>query len=186
MYRLREDSANIAGEQKIVWGEGPIPAIIALVGEAPGASEEKEGRPFVGQAGKFLNKTLESVGLNRDEIYITNLVKIRTTKVANNRLSNRAPSKVEVETWKDVLFRELEIVSPKLVVCLGSLAAETLIHRGFAISRERGKWFAGTNISRIMATFHPSYVLRMKKDISKLFEMDFHRVSEEFARISGS
>lgn len=147
----------------LVWGEGNPDAAIVIVGEAPGAQEDRLGRPFVGMAGQLLDRELAMAGISRDEVYITNVVKCRPTSSQGGTRANRPPTAHDIAAWRDLLMRELELISPAVVLCLGAVAASTLIHPGFAMNAERGKWFDGPFGSRAMATFHPAYLLRRQQ-----------------------
>lgn len=150
----------VCGSSNLVWGEGNLSAGLALVGEAPGQTEDRMRKPFVGRAGKLLDAELALAAISRSEIYITNVVKCRPVVVKNGRESNRAPNTREVLAWQDILMRELELISPRVILCLGAIAASQLIHPGFRMNLERGKVFDGPFGSLVIATFHPSYVLR--------------------------
>lgn len=133
-----------------------------LVGEAPGREEAESGHPFVGTAGKVLSALLNRLAIPRETIWITNTYKIRpVTERGPNRV-NRAPRPSEVKAHRWILDREIEIIRPRVIVCLGSVAASALIHPNFRVTEDRGCWFDGPNGSRIMATFHPSYLLRLR------------------------
>lgn len=128
---------------RVVFGEGDPHSPMAIVGEGPGEREEQEGRPFVGRAGQLLDKILTNVGLRRDEIWLTNVLKRRASEVVDGRVKNRLPRASELAVYKELLDRELKIVSPKLILCLGNLAANVLIHRNFRMTREHGQWYCG-------------------------------------------
>ncbi len=166
---------------KLVWGEGNLDSSIVIVGEAPGAEEDKLGRPFVGQAGRFLNRELAAVGLSRNEIYITNVIKCRPLALVAGRRSNRTPTSNEIAAWRDTLIREIETVLPHIVLCLGVIAASTLIHPAFSLNVERGLWFDGPLGIKMMATFHPAYILRRQaygdEESLRLFREDLAAVS---------
>lgn len=132
---------------------GPVTADIMFVGEAPGANEDEQGVPFVGKSGQELDKMLAALGWDRDSIYITNVIKCRPPE-------NRTPQKAEVASCFRHLKSEIEMVKPKVIVCWGSLAANTLIHPDFKITNEMGHWFENKGI-RYIAAFHPSYILRL-------------------------
>lgn len=170
---------------RVVWGEGSLTARIAIVGEAPGDKEEKLGRPFVGPAGSLLEKELENVGIARDEVWITNVVKCRPTRESGGRTINRTPTAKEVRIWQEMLVQELEIISPEIVVCAGALAANTLIHKDFALTKERGEWFH-TLFGSAIATYHPAYLLRqVGSDWDRTmeeFRSDLRRVAEAISR----
>jgi uracil-DNA glycosylase family 4 len=140
------------GRTKLVFGDGNPNAQLVFVGEGPGRDEDAQGLPFVGRAGKLLNQMIEAMGLHRQDVYICNVVKCRPPE-------NRAPEKDEVETCSPFLLRQLDAIAPKVIVCLGSIAAQTLLETNRGISHFRGQWleFRGT---KLMATYHPAYLLR--------------------------
>ena len=140
------------GRTKLVFGDGNPKAEIVFVGEGPGRDEDQQGLPFVGRAGKLLTQMIEAMGLQRKDVYICNVVKCRPPE-------NRAPEKDEVETCSPFLLRQLDAIAPKVIVCLGSIAAQTLLETNRGISHFRGEWmqFRGT---KLMATYHPAYLLR--------------------------
>lgn len=166
----------------LVWADGPPDAKIALVGEAPGDKEEKLGRPFVGPAGKLLDRELAGVGLDRDDIWVTNVVKCRPTREMGGRMINRAPTAGEVRAWEQLLVEELQTVSPRIIICAGALAAKTLIRRDFALTKERGIWFDGPFGTQAIATFHPAYILRQINEdwdrAIEAFRLDLAQVAE--------
>jgi DNA polymerase len=132
-----------------------------LVGEAPGKQEVQHGIPFVGPAGKVLDRLLDRLAIPRSELWISNVVKIRPLAVGTRHEVNRPPTAAEVATYRSFVEREIEIIHPKVIVCLGSVAASALIHRDFKIRDERGCWFTGADGIRRLATYHPSYLLRL-------------------------
>jgi uracil-DNA glycosylase family 4 len=140
------------GRTKLVFGDGNPKADLVFVGEGPGRDEDAQGLPFVGRAGKLLTQMIEAMGLQRQDVYICNVVKCRPPE-------NRAPEKDEVETCSPFLLRQLDAISPKVIVCLGSVAAQTLLETNRGISHFRGEWldFRGR---KLMATYHPAYLLR--------------------------
>lgn len=168
-------------ETKLVWGEGNLDSSVVIVGEAPGAEEDKLGRPFVGQAGRLLNRELAAVGLSRNEVYITNVMKCRPLALVDGRRSNRTPTSKEIAAWRDMLIREIETVSPSILLCLGGIAASTLIHSAFSLNAERGRWFDGPLGTKAIATFHPAYILRRQAygegESLQLFREDLATVS---------
>jgi len=140
------------GRNKLVFGDGNPNAQLVFVGEGPGRDEDAQGLPFVGRAGKLLNQMIEAMGLQRKDVYICNIVKCRPPE-------NRAPEKDEVEICSPFLLRQLDAIAPKVIVCLGSVAAQTLLETNRGISQFRGQWldFRGR---KLMATYHPAYLLR--------------------------
>jgi uracil-DNA glycosylase family 4 len=137
---------------KIVFGDGNPKAQLVFVGEGPGHDEDMQGLPFVGRAGKLLTQMIEAMGLQRKEVYICNVVKCRPPE-------NRAPERDEVEQCSPFLLRQIDSIAPKVIVCLGSTAAQTVLATNRGISQFRGQWleFRGR---KLMATYHPAYLLR--------------------------
>lgn len=140
----------------LVFGTGSESSKIMFIGEGPGEQEDLKGEPFVGPAGKLLDTMLYLIGLNRSEVYIANIVKCRPP-------NNRDPKQEEQSACRRWLERQIALVSPKLIVCLGRIAAMALIDENFRITREHGQWY-NVDGRRIMATYHPSALLR---DVSK-------------------
>ena len=140
------------GRTRLVFGDGNPNAQLVFVGEGPGRDEDAQGLPFVGRAGKLLTQMIEAMGLQRQDVYICNVVKCRPPE-------NRTPEKDEVETCSPFLLRQLDAIAPKVIVCLGSVAAQTLLETNRGISHFRGEWleFRGR---KLMATYHPAYLLR--------------------------
>jgi uracil-DNA glycosylase len=137
---------------KIVFGDGNPKAELVFVGEGPGHDEDMQGLPFVGRAGKLLTQMIEAMGLQRKDVYICNVVKCRPPE-------NRAPEKDEVAECSPFLLRQIDAIAPKVIVCLGSTAAQTILETNLGISHFRGQWleFRGR---KLMATYHPAYLLR--------------------------
>ena len=136
----------------IVFGDGNPKAELVFVGEGPGADEDAQGLPFVGRAGKLLTQMIEAMGLQRKDVYICNVVKCRPPE-------NRQPEEEEVSTCSPFLFRQIDVIAPKVIVCLGAVAAKTLLQTNRGISQFRGEWleFRGR---KLLATYHPAYLLR--------------------------
>src|SRR5581483_6997120 len=137
---------------KIVFGAGNSRARLVFVGEGPGHDEDMQGLPFVGRAGKLLTQMIEAMGLQREDVYICNVVKCRPPE-------NRKPEDDEVEICSPYLHRQLDVIGPKAIVCLGAVAAQTLLNTKDPISKFRGNW-ADLRNTRLMATYHPAYLLR--------------------------
>src|SRR5215472_1688887 len=125
---------------------------LVFVGEGPGADEDAQGLPFVGRAGKLLTQMIEAMGLQRKDVYICNVVKCRPPE-------NRTPEEDEVSACSPFLLRQLDVISPKVIVCLGAVAAKTLLKTNRGISQFRGQWLDFRS-SKLMATYHPAYLLR--------------------------
>ena len=137
---------------KIVFGDGSPKAQLVFVGEGPGHDEDVQGLPFVGRAGKLLTQMIEAMGLQRKDVYICNVVKCRPPE-------NRQPEEDEVSTCSPFLLRQIDVIAPKVIVCLGAVAAKTLLQTNRGISQFRGEWleFRGR---KLLATYHPAYLLR--------------------------
>lgn len=160
--------------KNVVIGEGSESAEIVLIGEGPGEQEDIQGVPFVGPAGQLLDKMLEMIDLDRKKVYIANTVKCRPPK-------NRDPQESEQAACREWLDRQLALIDPKIVVCLGRIAARSLIKPDFRITREHGEWFDIAS-RRYMATFHPSALLRDPYKRPEAFE-DLRILRSEIRRI---
>lgn len=149
---------------KVVFGEGNPDAPLVFVGEGPGQNEDATGRPFVGRAGVLLDECLRENGMTRKHVYITNIVKCRASLIENGRVKNRPPRTDEIDTCVPLwLYKQLEVIRPLVIVCLGGPAASTLIQRNFRIMQDRGKWFTTCKHARYcMAALHPAYILRQE------------------------
>lgn len=158
LLRIREDLGECTRcklhkhRHTIVFGDGNPNAQLVFVGEGPGADEDAQGLPFVGRAGKLLTQMIEAMGLQRKDVYICNVVKCRPPE-------NRTPEEDEVSTCSPYLLRQLDVISPKVIVCLGAVAAKTLLKTNRGISHFRGQWLDYRS-SKLMATYHPAYLLR--------------------------
>jgi uracil-DNA glycosylase len=141
-----------ARRRNIVFGAGNPRAELVFVGEGPGQEEDIQGLPFVGRAGQLLTQMIEGMGLQRKDVYICNVVKCRPPE-------NRTPEKDEVATCSPFLLRQLAAIQPKVIVCLGAVAAQMLLGTNQSISRFRGQWFDFRG-ARLLATYHPAYLLR--------------------------
>jgi DNA polymerase len=140
------------GRTNIVFGVGSMKAELVFVGEGPGHDEDLKGEPFVGRAGKLLTQMIEAMGLRRQDVYICNVVKCRPPE-------NRLPEKDEITTCSPFLYRQIDVIRPKVICCLGSCASQTLLQTTQGISRFRGEWFDFRG-SKLIATYHPAYLLR--------------------------
>jgi uracil-DNA glycosylase family protein len=143
-----------------VFGRGPVPAKLMLIGEAPGDKEDDIGEPFVGPAGKLLDDALESAGIDREEVYVTNAVKHFKWEPSGKRRLHAKPSSREIAACRPWLEAEIQIVSPRIIVCLGSTASQSLMGRSFRITRQRGQILATPNDLPLISTWHPSALLR--------------------------
>jgi uracil-DNA glycosylase len=145
--------------QRLVFGVGDPKALLMFIGEAPGAEEDLQGEPFVGEAGQLLNRLLDKLGISRQEIYITNVVKSRPPK-------NRTPEAEEIAACRPFLLKQIRAVHPQMIVTLGAVATQALLESKAPISRLRGHWQQWQGIA-VMPTFHPSYLLRVPKERQK-------------------
>lgn len=158
LLKIREDIGDCTrcklhrGRNKIVFGDGSPKAQLVFIGEGPGADEDAQGLPFVGRAGKLLTQMIEAMGLQRKDVYICNVVKCRPPE-------NRTPEPDEVETCSPYLLRQIDVINPKVLVCLGAVAAKTLLETNKGITQFRGQWLEWRG-RKLIATYHPAYLLR--------------------------
>ena len=156
--RIREDIGDCTrcklhkGRTKIVFGTGSPNADLMFVGEGPGRDEDLSGEPFVGRAGKLLTDMIKAMGLQREDVYIANVVKCRPPE-------NRLPEKDEISTCSPFLMRQIDAIKPKVICTLGSCSAQTLLQTAQGISKLRGEWFDFRGV-KLMPTYHPAYLLR--------------------------
>jgi uracil-DNA glycosylase len=143
-----------------VFGEGSPRARVMFVGEQPGDREDLEGRPFVGPAGRILDSSLEKAGIDRSQVYVTNVVKHFKWEPRGKRRIHQKPNSVEISACRPWLEAELAIVRPDVLVCLGATAAQALLGRSFKVSRQRGQFVVSPLAPRVLATVHPSSLLR--------------------------
>src|SRR5438477_8564274 len=169
-----------------VFGEGPKRAPIMLVGEQPGDSEDVAGKPFVGPAGKILDRALAEAGINRNEVYVTNAVKHFKWEPRGKRRIHQKPNSREIAACRPWLEAELRLVKPKLLVCLGSTAAQTVFGPSFRVTRERGKVLSSKLAPRTLATVHPSSLLRQPDEESRQREYKRFVVDLRVARRAAS
>ena len=158
----------------VVFGVGDPRAEVLLVGEAPGASEDRQGEPFVGAAGKLLDDMLAMIGLRRQQIYITNSVKCRPPQ-------NRDPLPAESEACMPWLREQFRLLKPKIVVCLGRVAAQRMIREDFSVVREHGEFYNKNGIL-FMATYHPAALLRQPRSKPDAFA-DFLALREKIQEV---
>ena len=162
LERIREDLGDCrrcklsAHRTQIVFGTGNPNAELVFVGEAPGADEDEQGLPFVGRAGKLLNRLIDSVGMRREDVYICNIIKCRPP-------GNRTPEKDEIDTCKPFVFRQIGVLRPRLLCCLGAPALRTMLPIKEGITKVRGRFFDYHGI-QLMPTFHPAYILRNPRE----------------------
>ena len=165
---LKKNATNL------VFSDGNINSKIMIIGEGPGANEDAEGKPFVGRAGKLLDKMLAAIQLDRTKVYITNVVNYRPP-------SNRKPTEVEIERYLPYLKSHIEIINPKILLLLGSTALNTLIGSDVVISKARGKWIQkeiGVVKPWTIASFHPAFLMRQPEQ-KKLAWMDLKMIRDK-------
>ncbi|WP_433871540.1 UdgX family uracil-DNA binding protein [Saccharopolyspora sp. CA-218241] len=149
---------------RAVFGEGRESARAVVVGEQPGDQEDRAGRPFVGPAGRLFDEALAEVGIDRDDVYVTNATKhFRFQRQQGKRRIHQKPSRGQVNACRPWLTAELNVVRPEVVVCLGATAAQALLGPSFRVSRQRGELIEHEGM-RVLATVHPSAVLRSEDD----------------------
>jgi DNA polymerase len=150
-----------------VFGEGPKKAKLMILGEQPGDQEDLAGKPFVGPAGKLLDRALEEAGINRDEVYVTNTVKHFKWEPRGKRRIHQKPNSREIAACRPWLEAELRVVRPKLLICLGATAGQSIFGSSFRVTRERGKVLKSELGPRVLATVHPSSLLRQPDEESR-------------------
>jgi uracil-DNA glycosylase family 4 len=157
---------HLQGRKQIVFGVGDPHADLMFIGEAPGADEDAQGEPFVGRAGQLLTNMIKAMGLTRENVYIANIIKCRPP-------GNRQPERDECETCSPFLMRQIEAISPKVIVALGAVAAKTLLAVSAPMMELRGRWF-DFHGTKLAVTYHPAFLLRdprQKKETWKDLQM---------------
>ena len=154
-----------------VFGEGPSRADVMMVGEQPGDAEDLAGHPFVGPAGKLLDRALEQAGIDRSRVYVTNVVKHFKWEPRGKRRIHAKPNAGEIGACKPWLDTEIALVRPRVIVCLGATAAQALLGRGFKVTRQRGSFVESPLAPVVTATVHPSSILRAPDDEARRTEM---------------
>lgn len=157
-----------------VFGEGPSHSQIILVGEQPGNQEDLEGKPFVGPAGRLLDTSLERAGIDRSIVYVTNVVKHFKWEPRGKRRIHKKPNSAEIQACLPWLNAEIAALKPKVVVCLGATAAQVFLGKTFRVTQHRGELLSSPLAPRVMATVHPSSILRAPDEKSR------HEQEEQF------
>jgi DNA polymerase len=166
LKKLREAAAGCTAcplhetGTQTVFGEGATKARVVFVGEQPGDQEDQQGTPFVGPAGKLLDKALEDAGIDRSQVYVTNVVKHFKWQARGKRRIHQKPNWSEIAACRPWLEAELEVIEPRVLVCLGATAAQALLGRDFRVSRQRGELVESDLAENVVATVHPSSILR--------------------------
>ncbi len=166
-----------------VFGEGPAHAPVLFIGEQPGDQEDQQGKPFVGPAGRMLNQALRDAGVDREQVYVTNAVKHFKFIERGKRRIHGKPNTIEITACRPWLEAEVQVVQPDLIVCLGATAGQALMGPAFRITKERGRVLAHPWAKSLLATIHPSALLRMpeperREQEYQLFVRDLHTVAE--------
>ena len=173
LKQLREDARACqdcplwANATQTVFGAGDPHARVMLVGEQPGDAEDKKGLPFVGPAGKLLDRALEAAGVDREHIYVTNAVKHFKWQLRGKRRLHKTPAQREIDACHQWLEREIDSVKPHVIVALGATAARAVIGKDFKVSVMRGRFVDSPLASHVFATFHPSALLRLQDEAEK-------------------
>ena len=170
-----------------VFGEGPKRARIMLVGEQPGDAEDIAGHPFVGPAGKLLDRALEDAGIDRRIVYVTNVVKHFKWEPRGKRRIHAKPNAAEIGACRPWLETEIALVRPRVLVCLGATAAQALLGKSFKVSKQRGEFVDSSLAPLVTATVHPSSILRAPDDDArheemKRFVIDLKKVADALSR----
>jgi len=166
LKKLREAAAGCTAcplhetGTQTVFGEGATKARVVFVGEQPGDQEDQQGKPFVGPAGKLLDKALEDAGIDRSAVYVTNVVKHFKWQARGKRRIHQKPNWSEIAACRPWLEAELDVIEPRVLVCLGATAAQALLGRDFRVSRQRGELVDSDLAEKVIATVHPSSILR--------------------------
>jgi DNA polymerase len=155
-----------------VFGEGKLGARVMMVGEQPGHEEDLAGRPFVGPAGRLLDRALAAASIARDEVYLTNVVKHFKWEPRGPRRIHAKPNQREIAACLPWLQAELDVIKPHAVVCLGATAAQALLGPRFRVTKERGTWLQAPWAKRVLATVHPSSILRAPDDEARQREFE--------------
>jgi uracil-DNA glycosylase family protein len=154
-----------------VFGEGSAKARVMMVGEQPGDREDLQGRPFVGPAGAVLDKALAAAGIARADVYVTNIVKHFKWEPRGKRRLHKKPNAIEISACRPWLEAEINVVKPQIVVLLGATAAQGILGRDFRVTQHRGEWVSSDIAPHVMATVHPSSILRAQDDDARHEEM---------------
>jgi DNA polymerase len=155
-----------------VFGEGPAKAMVMFIGEQPGDAEDLSGHPFVGPAGKLLDRALVAAGIDRTSVYVTNAVKHFKWEPRGKRRIHKKPRASEIGACRPWLDTEIALVKPRVIVCLGATAAQALLGAQFRVTQHRGAFVASPLAPRVLGTVHPSSILRAPDDETRRREMD--------------
>ena len=164
-----------------VFGEGTSKADVVFVGEQPGDQEDLQGKPFVGPAGKLFDKALEDAGIDRSQVYVTNVVKHFKWQARGKRRIHQKPNWSEIAACRPWLEAELDVIQPRVLVCLGATAAQALLGRDFRVSRQRGELVDSDLAENVIATVHPSSILRADDETR---EMEYRELVGDLEKVA--
>ncbi|HXU39317.1 MAG TPA: UdgX family uracil-DNA binding protein [Blastocatellia bacterium] len=166
-----------------VFGEGGRRAKVMFIGEQPGNEEDLQGKPFVGPAGRLLDEALEQAGIDRRQAYVTNVVKHFKWEARGKRRIHKKPNSTEIEACRPWIEAEIAAVKPRAIVCLGATAAQSLLGKDFRVTRQRGEFLESPLAPLVMATVHPSSILRAPDEDTRRTEM--RRFVDDLKKIAG-
>ena len=190
LQKLREAAASCTAcplhetGTQTVFGDGSPDAEVMFVGEQPGDHEDLQGKPFVGPAGKLFDKALEDAGIDRSQAYVTSVVKHFKWQPRGKRRIHQKPNWSEVTACRPWLDAELEVIQPRVLVCLGAVAAQTLLGRDFRVSKQRGQLVQSDLAENVIATVHPSSILRADDESRDRQYRHFVRDLDKVAQLS--
>jgi uracil-DNA glycosylase len=190
LQKLREAAARCTAcplhetETQTVFGDGSPDAEVMFVGEQPGDHEDLQGNPFVGPAGKLFDKALEDAGIDRSQAYVTSVVKHFKWQPRGKRRIHQKPNWSEIAACRPWLDAELEVIQPRVLVCLGAVAAQTLLGRDFRVSKQRGQLVQSDLAENVIATVHPSSILRADDESRDRQYRHFVRDLDKVAQLS--
>ena len=179
--RKCQDCPLWANATQTVFGAGDPHARVMLVGEQPGDEEDKKGLPFVGPAGRLLDRALEAAGVEREQLYVTNAVKHFKWQARGKRRLHKTPAQREIDACHQWLEREIATVKPRVIVALGSTAAKAVISKDFKVSVQRGQFVESALAPYVFATLHPSALLRLREEEEK--ERAFQQLVKDLSLI---
>jgi DNA polymerase len=151
-----------ATRQRVVFGEGAVDARLVIVGEGPSESDDASGHPFSGPSGRLLGSWLAAMGLTREAVWLTNVVRCRPAVAERGRLRNRPPRAGELAACRFWLDAELQLLAPEAILCVGATAGRAIVSRDFKMTRDRGQWLTATDGTPTLTTYNPAYVLRLE------------------------
>jgi uracil-DNA glycosylase len=176
---VRCDLSNT--RQQVVFGEGATLVRLVIVGEGPSEADDASGHPFTGPSGRLLGRWLQDMGLSREDVWLTNVVRCRPAVAEGGRLRNRPPRASEIAACRLWMDTELGLLQPVAILCVGATAGRAILGREFKMTRDRGQWLRSTNGTPTLATYNPAYVLRLEDDARERAEAE---VAADLASIS--